>query len=89
MIDMTKIQAVLRDAQDLAVDLHGEELDERDATSSPKGGVAKGEARRRRAELSQNLQFLAARLEMAAALARNEYWYARGEVDALDPDRDD
>lgn len=85
MIDMSKTQAVLVECTELAAALHGQELDETDAVSNQ----SKGEARRQRAQLSQDLNFLATRLELAAALVRVEYWWARGEDDPTTPGRAD
>lgn len=84
MIDLTTVQRVLDEAHQLATDLHGEDLNERDALVSQ----SKGAARVRKAQLSQDLQLLATRLELAAQLVRVEYWHARGESDPINPDRE-
>lgn len=83
MIDMTKTKAVLDHCNELVGNLHGEDLDERDALVSQ----SRGQDRKRKAKLSSDLQFLATRLELAAALVRVEYWFARGDNDPTDPDR--
>ena len=82
---MTQAQAVLDECRDLVTSLHGQDLDESNAIDSQ----SKGEARKRKAELSQDLNFLATRLELAAALVRIEYWWARGEADPTNPGRTD
>lgn len=83
MIDLTRVRACLKDADRLVTTLDGQSLDETDALTSQ----SKGAARVRKAEMSQDLQLLATRLELAAALVRVEYWYARGEDDPLTPGR--
>ncbi len=85
MIDLTVVRSCLSAAAALVDELDGKELDETDAVTSQ----SKGEARKRRAQRSQDLQLLATRLELAASLVRNEYWYARGERDPLHPERED
>lgn len=81
---MTKTRAVLDECRELVTSLHGQELDESDAVESQ----SKGEARKRKAQLSQDLNLLAARLELAAAMVRVEYWWARGEEDPTHPTRE-
>lgn len=83
MIDLTRVKAVLAEIQDLIDDLHGVDLDDSSALVSQ----SKGKARQERAQRSQDLQLLATRFELAAALTRTEYWFARGERDPLDPQR--
>jgi uncharacterized membrane-anchored protein len=85
VIDLRKTRRVLTVCNALVNELDGQELDDREAVTSQ----SRGEARRRNAQLSQDLQQLAAKLELAAALVRNEYWYARGEEDPLEDGRDD
>ena len=85
MIDLSEVRVVVDEVVDLITVLDGVELDESDALTSQ----SKGEARRIRAKRSQDLQLLATRLELAAALVRKEYWYARGEGDPINPDRED
>lgn len=85
MIDLNPVRRVLDDVQNLIDNLDGQELDETNAIVSQ----SRGEVRKHRAQLSQDLQLLATRLELAASLARIEYWYARGEKDPTRPDRDD
>lgn len=85
MIDLTSTKNILADVEGLIDDLHGCELDETDAITSQ----SKGEARRIRAQRSQDLQYVATRLELAAQLVRVEYWHARGEDDPTRPDRKD
>lgn len=83
MIDLSRVKTVLSEVQDLVEDLHGLDLDDSDAITNQ----SKGNARRERAQRSQELQLLATRLELAAALTRNEYWFARGEKDPLSATR--
>ncbi|WP_028638591.1 hypothetical protein [Nocardioides sp. URHA0032] len=83
MIDLSRVRNVVGEATKLIDDLHGIELDETDALVSQ----SKGKMRMERAQRSQDLNLLATRLELAAALVRVEYWCARGERDPIDPDR--
>lgn len=83
MIDLSRVKAVLREVQTLISDLDGLSLDDSEAVTSQSKGVARQERARR----SQELQLLATRLELAAALTRTEYWFARGEMDPFDPER--
>lgn len=83
MIDLTNAQRALDEANTLMSFLDGVELNESDALTSQ----SRGEARKIKAQHSQNLQLLANRLELAAALVRTEYWFARGEADPCRPDR--
>lgn len=84
MIDLTKVKSVLAEVDSLVQSLHGQDLDESKAVESQ----SKGRNRVERARLSQDLNLLAQRLELAAGLVKNEYWFARGEVDPLDRERD-
>jgi hypothetical protein len=83
MIDMGPTKRVLQEALDMIEKLQGQDLDEQRAVEDQ----STGERRRQRARLSQNLQFVATRLELAAALVRVEYWHARGKTDPLRPER--
>lgn len=85
MINLTTVRRVLSDAQELIDDLDGRELDETHAITSQSRGVE----RKKRAQMSQDLQLLATRLELAASLTRVEYWHARGCGDPVQPDRKD
>lgn len=85
MIDLTKVKSVLAEVDSLVKTLHGQDLDESKAVESQ----SKGRNRIERARLSQDLNLLAQRLELAAGLVKNEYWFARGEVDPLDRERGD
>lgn len=80
---MSAVRRALEDAIDLIAQLDGNELDETTAIASQ----SRGQARRERAQMSQDLQLLATRLELAASLVRVEYWHARGERDPVNPDR--
>lgn len=83
MIDLTDVRSVLSDAHAIVIDLDGKDLDDTAAITSQ----SKGAARQLKAQRSQDLQMLATRLELAAALVRNEYWFARGVPDPLDRER--
>lgn len=83
MIDLEKTLIVLQECGELAAELNGQELDETDAVTAQ----SKGDLRRQRAQMSQDLQLLATRLELAAGLVRVEYWFARGERDPLRANR--
>lgn len=85
MINLTQTRDVMTEALELVDELHGIDLDDSDAVTSQ----SKGQQRQLRAQRSQELQLLASRLELAAQLVRVEYWYARGESDPLNPDRED
>lgn len=85
MIDLTPTRNVLIEAGELIDELHGIDLDDSEAVTSQ----SKGALRQLRAQRSQELQLLASRLELAAQLVRVEYWYARGESDPLNPERED
>lgn len=84
MIDFAAVKRTLKEAVELVDTLDHQDLDETAALTSQ----SKGDARRQRAQMSQDLQLLANRLELAASLVRVEYWFARGESDPLRPDRD-
>lgn len=83
LIDLTRVRNVLAEVNELVEELDGVELDETNAIESQ----TKTKAREIKARRSQSLQLLATRLELAGHLVRNEYWFARGEVDPLDLDR--
>lgn len=83
VIDLERVRGVLGQVHDLMEDLEGQDLDDSRAVEDQ----SKGKARQERARKAQDLQLLASRLEFAAALVRNEYWFARGELDPLDPQR--
>lgn len=79
MIDLSGVKSVLQEILPLVKELDGLDLDETKALADQ----SKGRARQDRAQRSQELNLLASRLELAAQLVRNEYWYARGETDPL------
>lgn len=83
MIDLSRTRDILVECLQIVDELHGLALDESDAIE----GKGRAEIRQERARMSQDIQLLATRLELAAAAARIEYWYARGERDPLSPDR--
>lgn len=85
MIDLTRTSVVLREAHELIGALHGKSLDETDAITSQ----SKGQARQEKARMSQDIRRLAELLQLASTLTTNEYWYARGERDPLNPQRSD
>lgn len=83
MIKLTRVRNVLAEINEMVDELDGVDLDETDAVTSQ----SKGEARKVKAQRSQDLQLLANRFELGAALVRNEYWFARGEQDPIDQGR--
>lgn len=78
-IDLTPVQGILTEVNDLVRRLDGQHLDERNAVA----GQSKGAARKRNAFISQDLRLLYSRLQLAAALVDKEYWKARGETDPI------
>lgn len=91
MIDLSKVRDVLGDCEDLIASLDGVQH-EQDLVEGPMSGSLKratAEARTAKAERSKALLLLKDRLELAASLVGIEYWYARGEIDPLSPDRED
>ena len=79
MIELNAVGRILDEALNIVDDLNGQQLDERKAVSSQ----SKGEVRKRNAEMSKELNYLADQLTLAAALVRNQYWAARGNPDHL------
>lgn len=75
-INLERLSKILDEADRLAEELDGKELDDR-------LGLPKAEARQQRIERSRDLQQLAHLLELGAALVRNEYWHARGGQDMI------
>ena len=75
-INLERVNKVLDEVENLVNELDGKVLDDR-------LGLPKAEARQERIERSRDLQQLAHLLELAAALARNEYWHARGGQDMI------
>lgn len=84
MIDLGHVKGILAEAEALVAELHGVELNEERAVEDQ----TKNRTRIERARLSQDLNLLAGRLDLAAELVRNEYWFARGEDDPLNPERE-
>ncbi|WP_234410897.1 hypothetical protein [Nocardioides terrigena] len=82
MIDLTRVRTIMAEAASLVEGLDGQDLDESDAVTSQ----SKSRTRQERAQTSQDLQLLATRFELAAALVRVEYWSARGKQDPLGRD---
>lgn len=85
MIDLSKVRDVLEEINELVAKLDGQDLDETGAVDNQ----SSGRARQERARLSQSLNLLATRFELAASLTRVEYWYARGDGDPTNPFRSD
>jgi hypothetical protein len=81
-INLDRTKAILAESEALVRALHGQDLNERSATTQ--GG---GAQRAERAKKSQDLLLLAERLELAAAMVRIEYWHARGHGDPIQPNR--
>lgn len=85
VIDLGRVRTVLEEVNALVEELDGLRLDERDANDSQGGS----KLRHIKARRSQALNLLASRFELAAALTRVEYFYARGEPDPTQPRRND
>lgn len=83
MIELDAVERLLQEANELVGELNGREFDDRKALTEQN----KSNARKERARMSQDLNLLAGRLDLAAHLVRNEYWFARGEADPLRPER--
>lgn len=77
-INLTKVRDVLDEVDEVVDSLDGRLHDETRSLTAKKS-VARDE----RAAVSRQLQFLATRLELAAALARSEYWTSRGFPDHI------
>ena len=77
-INLTKVRDVLDEVDKVVEHLDGIGLDETNSLRATKS-VRRDE----RAAVSRELQFLATRLELAAALARSEYWTSRGYTDHI------
>jgi hypothetical protein len=71
-INLTKVREVLHEVDEVVDDLDGRWHND----SRPKPS-------HERAATSRQLQFLATRLELAAALTRSEYWAAKGYTDHI------
>lgn len=84
MINLSRVKAILAEAEAIVSELDGTELDETNAVASQ----TKSKAREVRARKSQDLNLLADRLQLAAQLVRTEYWFARGESDPIDERRE-
>lgn len=84
MIDLKAVKSVVAEIESLIDTLDGQDLDETTAVAEQ----SKGKARQERAKMSQELNLLADRLMMASTLVRNEYWFARGEIDPLNRERE-
>lgn len=82
-VNLSRVRAILNEAQVLVDELDGLELDD----SRSYMDQSKGNARQERAKRTQELQLLATRFELAAALVRVEFWYVKGESDPLEPRR--
>ena len=83
MIEMRDVRAVVEDAIEMMKDLDGVDHQDGDAVTSQ----SKGDLRKQKAQTSQDLLRLAARLDLAAELVRNEYWFSRSGSDPLHPNR--
>ena len=84
MIDLTKAKAVLDDAEIIIEQVDQKNVDDFDSI----GGTDNRKEREYKAQMNRNLLLLADRLELASQLVRAEYWFAKGEPDALEPGRD-
>jgi hypothetical protein len=80
MINLTRVQRILDEVHDKIEELDGMELDETNALTNQ----TTSNVRVLKAQRSQDLQFMANRLELAAQLVRVEYWAARGFTNPID-----
>lgn len=80
MLDLHRVRGILEEAGEVIAQLDGLELDE---TEALKNSQSKSLDRQQRAAMSQALNQLADRLQLASSLVRNEYWVARGASDPL------
>lgn len=81
MIDLHRVRAILEEAERVVDELDGQDLDERQALGNSQ---SKSLDRQQRAAMSQALNQLADRLQLASTLVRNEYWVARGASNPLE-----
>jgi hypothetical protein len=86
VIRLSDVRRILDgEVREILTELDGVDLDDTSAIASQ----TKTKAREARAEMSKSLLLLADRLDLCASLVRREYWFARGEIDPLNPDRED
>lgn len=83
MIDMNDVRNVLDEAAALLVELEQANRRGLVGTDVPTDGVGNRQARSEKAYYSKQLMLLADRLELAAALARTQYWVFKGTPDPL------
>lgn len=83
-INVTHALGLLDDVMNRLEDLNGRSHHDPDPTQR----ISKNDAREK-ARVASELQLISSRLELTAALVRNEYWHARGEADPLNPGRKD
>lgn len=76
-LNLTKVSDILDEVTEYVEDLDGRSHD--DAACSRRKSTERDE----RAAVSRQLNLIADRLEMAAALTRSEYWTARGFTDHI------
>lgn len=88
MIDLSKVKSIMVEVEALIAELDGREYDDQKAWDTAKDGRPGRASREERAKIAKQLQLLAVHFEMAAALARNEYWFGKGEVDPLNRRRE-
>lgn len=76
-IALERVRDVLEECLELLDELNGRPHVDPDFDNTTKAD------RRDRAETSRQLQFLATRMELGAALTRSEYWTAKGFPDHI------
>lgn len=89
MIDLAQVRAVLQDCQGLVEELDGVSHDDSLLFEGMSGAQKRHQIKQSQVERSKALLLLTDRLQLAAALVANEYWFARGEIDPLNPDREE
>lgn len=83
MIRLTAARAALDDVAVLIAEVDGVQLQDWPDQEGDR------HARKEKAQLTRKLLLIADRLDLAAQLVRAEYWFAKGEPDILQPERDD
>jgi chaperonin cofactor prefoldin len=89
VIQLEQVRAILRECEALIDELDGLEHDD-SSMKAERGSVTRKQAdREHKTYVSKSLLFLDDRLRLAASLVSNEYWFARGERDAFNADREE
>lgn len=88
MIDLQAVKDLLAECSGIVDELDGQEHSDSQVSPGSRNEETRAE-RAAKVHRSKSLQLLSDRLDLAAALVRNEYWFSRGEADPLNPDRED